>query len=216
MSAIKPFNSQALLALADEALAAPPARPHIIRPVPLGVRIARFALPLELCKPMNRIARRGTQAAGWALGAMKEQAFHIMRRQQSPRSAPLPGRPQVLCIRFSSSEPDKYADWQKNPVDRLRVNAPTAKKRLGLGFIVDDKPSCIDLQAWWELARPKQGFVGCPADEACSVWGPAFATLLPAVPRLFDSLRLAECREFVDRSAAQEFAAGDAGARVLG
>lgn len=148
------FRESEAFSLVDAVLAAPPARAHIVRPEPRGVLVARFALPLDLCKPMNRIARRGTQNAGWALGEMKETTFLRMYGQHARRDQPLPGRPQVLCLRLSSSEPDKYSDWQKNPVDRLR-----ATPKLGLGFIVDDRPSCVDLHAWWEPGPRGNGCV---------------------------------------------------------
>jgi len=141
------------MARAADVFAHPPAKAHIVRPTPRGELVARFWLPLELCAPMNRIARRGTQAAGWALGKMKTDAFRLMAAQHARRKAPLPGRPQVLCLRLSSVEPDKYADWQKNPVDRLRDDDK------GLRFIVDDRPSCIDLHAWWEPAKRGDGCV---------------------------------------------------------
>lgn len=108
---------------------------------------------------MNRIARRGTQAAGWSLGKMKTDTMLLMAMQHAPRKVPLPGRPQVLCLRLSSVEPDKYADWQKNAVDRLRVPLPKDTRRLGLSFITDDRPACVDLHAWWEPARRGQGCV---------------------------------------------------------
>lgn len=148
------FRVRDAFALAEDVLSRPPALPHIERPVPRGKLVARFGLPLELCKPMNRIARTGTQQAGWALAKMKRETWQRMAMQHGRRSTPLPGRPQVLCLRLSSSEPDKYADWQKNPVDRLR-----ATEKLGLGFIVDDRPTCIDLQAWWEPAPRGRGCV---------------------------------------------------------
>lgn len=148
------FSTRAAFALADATLALPPALPHIERPAPCGALVARWALPLELCKPMNQIARRGTQQAGWALQKMKRECWLRMMAQHGRRALPLPGRPQVLCLRLSSSEPDKYADWQKNPVDRLR-----ACENAGLGFIVDDRPTCVDLQAWWEPAPRGKGCV---------------------------------------------------------
>lgn len=148
------FRVNEALALADDVLSRPPALAHIERPVPLPNLVARFALPLELCKPMNRIARAGTQQAGWALKKMKHDTFLRMMAQCGRRGSPLPGRPQVLALRLSSSEPDKYADWQKNPVDRLRANP-----KMGLAYIVDDSPRCIDLQAWWEPAKAGHGAV---------------------------------------------------------
>ncbi len=147
------FRVSDAFALTDAVLAAPPARLHIVRPEPRGTCVARFGLPLEFCQPMNRIARRGTQAAGWALAKYKSDLFALMASQHRRRESPLPGRPQVLCMRVSSLEPDKYSDWQKNPVDRLRADSK------GLGFIVDDRPSCVDLHAWWEPGPRGNGCV---------------------------------------------------------
>ncbi len=43
-----------MLAFADRTLSAPPARSHIVRPVSHGEVVARFVLPLDLCKAQNR------------------------------------------------------------------------------------------------------------------------------------------------------------------
>ena len=148
------FSVRASLAFAKAALAQPPALPHIERPDPIGELVAEFVLPLELCKPFNRIGRAGTASAGWALGKLKQSAYLCMWQQAGGRRAnPLPGRPHILCCRFSSVEPDHDSGWTKNPVDRLRVG------KNGLGFIVDDKPRSVKLSAWWEPAPPRQGFV---------------------------------------------------------
>jgi hypothetical protein len=64
------------------------------------------------------------------------------------RNEPLPGRPMVRCIRFSSSEPDRYNDGFKFAVDRL----------VELRLIADDRPAACDLHQLWEYAPPKQGF----------------------------------------------------------
>jgi len=59
----------------------------------------------------------------------------------------------VLCVRFSSVEPDHESGWCKNPVDRLRGG------KMGLGFLVDDAPRFLELRTWWEPSPPKKGFV---------------------------------------------------------
>jgi len=147
------FDVAAALAQADAVLSRPPAKAHIIRPELRGVRVARFALPLELCKPMNQVARRGTQQAGWALGKMKNDALLCMLGQRGRATAPLPGRPQVICLRLSSVEPDKYSDWAKNPIDRLLV------KHRGLGFLRDDRPEDAEIHQYWEPAPVRKGCV---------------------------------------------------------
>ena len=117
--------------------------------------MARFVLPLELCKPFNRVGRAGTASAGWLLGKVKSQAFSLMLAQNGGRiqRIPLTGRPQVICVRFSSAEPDHDSGWSKNPVDRLRVG------HNGLGYIVDDKPRHIELFTRWEPSPPRRGAV---------------------------------------------------------
>jgi hypothetical protein len=154
-----PFRVDEALALADDVLSRPPARSHIERPVKRGELVARFALPLELCKPMNRVATKGAQNAGWRLGKMKSDALLLMLSQHGRRREPLPGRPQVLCLRISSSRPDPFSNWQKNAVDRLRADSR------GLGFIRDDRGDFIDERAWWEPG-PRSG--GCVVIEVRS------------------------------------------------
>lgn len=70
---------------------------------------------------------------------------------------PLPGRPQVLCCRLSSAEPDAYADWAKMAVDLLCV--PAGRRKEGIGYLRDDRPRDTEVVQWWEPAKPKAGFV---------------------------------------------------------
>jgi hypothetical protein len=149
------FDWRARLADALFALSQEPAQDHIERPALRGIAIARFVLPLRLCPPLNRLSRAGTASAGWALGKMKREALGLMQVQLQGKlpKEPLPGRPQVLCVRFSSVEPDHESGWCKNPVDRLRVG------KMGLGFLVDDAPRFLELRTWWEPAKRSCGFV---------------------------------------------------------
>lgn len=140
------------LRFADEALAKPPAKPHIERHEGRGELVARWTLPLSLCPTTNRT--RG--AAGWALSRTKEMAYAIMSVQHRSRAEPLPGRPHVRCIRFSSSEPDTYNDGFKIAVDKLCAPTERAPKRLG--YIRDDSPSVARITQHWEPAPPKRGF----------------------------------------------------------
>lgn len=161
MTALPPtrFDPRASLAIADAILREPPTRGHIERPTLRGEVVARFALPLALLQPQNR-TRHG---AGWALGKLKRDVFSAMAAQHRPRREPLPGRPQVLCVRFSSVEPDAYADWAKHAVDVLCAPLPALTRegkprrhgtRHRLGLIRDDKPSSAEVRCWWEpLAR---------------------------------------------------------------
>lgn len=148
------FSIAANLRRAREILNAPPVLPHIERPEPIGELVAEFVLPLSMCQPFNRIGRAGTAAAGYALGKLKKSTYLYMWQQAGGRRLePLPGRPHVLCCRFSSVEPDADSGWSKNPVDRLKVG------KHGLGIIVDDKPRLAKVSTWWEPAPQREGFV---------------------------------------------------------
>jgi hypothetical protein len=141
-----PFSPKLALAEAERILALPSAKPHIVRVEGRGSLVEQFALPLDLCRPQNRTRH----APGFALAKLKRQCLFVMRAQLSMhRTCPLPGRPQVVVVRFSSVEPDAFADGAKVAVDCL----------VKLGVIVDDKPSCIDLSQSWEKAPPGAGFV---------------------------------------------------------
>lgn len=138
---------------ADAILAAPPARRHLERLKPKGTLVQRFAIPLRLCQPQNRTRL----AQKWMLGKLKNELALVMRAQARRRTAPLPGRPFVRCIRFSNVEPDKYSDWAKQAVDRLC--APTKRRKDGLCFLRDDRPSDVEIHQAWEYARRGEGFV---------------------------------------------------------
>lgn len=136
---------------ASATLAAAPARSHIVRPSPAGQLVGRFVLPLELCLPLNRFA----ELQGYARKRIKDAAALLMLNQRrfERAPAPLPGRPMVRAVRFSSVEVDRDSGWCKVPVDRL------TGKHGGLNLIEDDKPSRLQLEAWWEPAPPREGFV---------------------------------------------------------
>jgi hypothetical protein len=143
--AAAPFSVRDALSRSNEALARPPLVPHIERPQIYGQCLMRFALPLSVLQPQNRTRH----AQPWKLGKMKAECLALMRSQLPTRlELPLPGRPQVLCVRFSSVEPDKYNDGFKIAVDCL----------VKLGLLVDDAPRFVDLHQWWEPAPPKLGF----------------------------------------------------------
>lgn len=158
------IDRAACLAFAEGALSLPPAREHIERaaPAPGAQLLARFVLPLELCKSGNP---RGYEQP-WQHERVKK-ALHLRMLVQlggRPWAAPAPGRPFVRCIRFSSVEPDAFADSFKAPVDILTGpdarGARRASKRAPrrLNVIADDNARAIRLSQHWEPAPQKHGF----------------------------------------------------------
>lgn len=149
-----------LLGVTHRALSVPPRHPWITRPEPRGRLVARFVLPLELCPTSNEGVRH---RAGWqlakhrkdVLGALKSQVYalrdclpafglRVLTWPVGVFAAPLPGRPQVLAVRFSARAPDAGADWAKTPIDCLTV------RHRGVGLIQDDSPYRCDQRQWWE------------------------------------------------------------------
>lgn len=150
-----PFDRDAALTLALGVLSRPPALARIRRPVPRGELVQRFVLPLELCPTTNRTrhSRPGQhEPVKRALLALLQQQARRFRAE-----APLPGRPQVLCLRLSATEPDKYSDWAKMAVDALCV--PAGRRKEGLGYLRDDRPKDADVHQWWERAPRGSGCV---------------------------------------------------------
>lgn len=155
------FDVRSVLNRATQILLDPPARAHIVRVKPEGHLVQRFALPIELCDPQNR--RRG--APSWVMGEKREailQLLAIQLRNQLPER-PLPGRPFVQCIRFSSRATDAFADSFKLAVDclspsRVRRHKGVPRKIPGIGLIADDRPEVCDLRQRWEYVPPGEGF----------------------------------------------------------
>jgi len=134
-------------------------RPFFEWPGLWGEEEACFVLPLRLCKPTNQLMAPGMAGVGWKLAKHKKAVWVAMRMQASPRREPLPGRPMVVCVRFSIREPDKYADWAKTPIDKL---LPTRQRRTqkglsivhGLNYLFDDSPSSADIhQLTWLVSK---------------------------------------------------------------
>jgi hypothetical protein len=147
-----PFSVAASLRFADEALSKPPTQPHIVRPEPRDNLVTRFVLPVSLCPTTNRTRH----AQGWQLAKLKAAIWRLMQIQNGSKHETLNGRPQVLCVRFSSVEPDRFSDWGKMPVDLLCV--PKGRRKHGLGLLVDDAPRFAEVHQWWEQAPKGQGF----------------------------------------------------------
>jgi hypothetical protein len=72
---------------------------------------------------------------------------------------PLPGRPQLRAIRFSSTHSDDTSAWWKEPVDVLLPPRMRRGKRIdGIGVLADDRPSLLETRSWWEKVKRGQGF----------------------------------------------------------
>lgn len=154
----KRFDEKAAREFVKTTLARPAASALIERHSGEGRQVATFALPLELCPPQNPYSA----TAAWKLAKLKTGALAMMLRQHGgPAKAPLPGRPRVLAVRFSSVAPDAESGWCKIPVDRLCMSRPgrRGQVRRGLGLLRDDRPALLDLRAWWEPAPPGHGCV---------------------------------------------------------
>jgi hypothetical protein len=140
-----------------------PASRAVRRPIPRGRRVAVFVIPLELCKPQD--ARR--HAPGWLLAADRTRILGQWLRPQwllqplRPVEIPLrsSSRPQVLCCRYSTTEPDAMANWCKQAVDCLQPGGVRRGKPFhGIGLIRSDKPSECEVVEWWEPAKRGEGF----------------------------------------------------------
>ncbi len=149
------FDWRWALTRAREVLREPPTVARIQRPARLGAIVQRFALPLELCPTTNRTrhSRPGQHEK------TKEQILALLQQQAQlfQTREPLPGRPQVRCLRLSSTEPDAYSDWAKMAVDALCV--PAARRSDGLGYLRDDRPKDAIVNQWWEPAKQGEGLV---------------------------------------------------------
>jgi hypothetical protein len=142
-----------------------PVLSRITRPVPSGRLVMSFVLPLEVCKSQDINRHR----KGWALSRDRSTILEkYLRPQWFDRRGqlgnhdvqlPLAGRPQVLCVRYSSVEPDALANWGKQVVDCLQPSRFRAGKvYLGLGIIRNDRPKDCEVVEWWEPASAKRGF----------------------------------------------------------
>lgn len=139
-----------------DALAKPPALERIQRIEGVGQLVASFVLPLDLCEPQNNTR----YLPEWKRGEIKKRLFTLMMVQHRGVREPLAGRPLIRCIRFSSREPDRFADWAKYAIDHLCIDKwVRGKLRRGLGFIQDDAPKFCQVEQHWEPAPPGEGCV---------------------------------------------------------
>jgi len=139
------------------ALSRPPGKPWIVRPELRGSAVVQFVLPLELCKTGNVQLQRGMAGQPWRVAKAKRQVADAMAVQCRPFDSPIGGRPQVVAIRFSSSEPDRTSDWSKHCIDVLCAKRKPGQKRLNI--IQDDRPAVADVCVWWEPAPARSGLV---------------------------------------------------------
>lgn len=143
-----PFSVAACKRFAAYALERPPSE-HVERVEPIGLRVASYVLPLDLCPTLNAFAEMPT----WKRHKLKKQVLLLMRAQHDHRLPMITGKPWARAIRFSSRAPDEENGWSKLPVDRL------TGKHGGLGLIEDDRRNRLKLCCWWEPAPPGSGFV---------------------------------------------------------
>jgi hypothetical protein len=144
------FNAGEAMAMAADVLSRPPAKAHIVRTVGRGRLVRRFALPIELCPTTN--ATRHAPLGQNARIKADITTVMLVQTQGRVRLAPLAGRPQILCVRFSSREPDAYSDGFKMAIDRLMIG----KGRLG--YLRDDSPTHCEIVQRWEKAPAGKGF----------------------------------------------------------
>jgi len=147
-----PYSIETARQRAVDALRNPPPLARLVRPVPKGGLVARFVAPLDLLKRQNWSRHRQT---GELSRVKKELAYH-MRCQNPGLRSPLPGRPFVRCIRFSSVEPDVSADTFKMCIDLLCM--PNLKAPMRLNFLRDDRPRDAEIHQTWEPAPQGGGF----------------------------------------------------------
>ena len=141
--------------------------------------VVAFLLPLELCKPRNRLRKeQAWQAASDRKKVLDELTMQwwVHCNTMGLESLPISGRPIVNCIRYSIREPDSTAGWGKLVVDCLQtggerritrtISSRGLKRRVivvkryhGLGLIRSDRPSDCEVSEWWEPAP--QGKGGC-------------------------------------------------------
>ena len=145
------------LAFAESVLARPPRESWVKRPVLRGDRVAVFHLPLDLCPTRNAGRREHWSARkrlrDRVLAHLRMQWAHCQPEFAGAASRPLPGRPQLVAIRFSSVPVDADAGFAKTAIDCLTPNAG------GIGLIEDDSPRHVERCEWWEYAPRGKGFV---------------------------------------------------------
>lgn len=162
------------LEFAAETLSEPPRWPWVERTNSTGDLVAEFVLPLDLCQPPNRRRHapiwqekrdRDALVSAMSLELVRHAKVEFrLAGAGACAKSPLPGRPMVRAIRFSSCRTDVRSDWAKQAIDvllpaRVRNIGGRPNPVTGLGLIRDDRPSACDVRVWGEFAPPKEGFV---------------------------------------------------------
>jgi hypothetical protein len=140
-------------------LSVPPPAAWIVRPEPRGRLVARFVLPLSLCRNRN-----AATVPGWQRAKDRAAILSLLKAQLRTqaywrtRALPLPGRPFLRAIRFSSVESDPSSDGAKVPIDCLCPSRKRAGKVIeGLGLIAGDRGSQLERDEHYEPAPPGKG-----------------------------------------------------------
>jgi hypothetical protein len=130
----------------------------------IGDRLARFVVPLELLPSNNPWGRLESWQKFSIIEKLRGHIAAQLAHLRSSMAIPLPGRPMIRAIRFSSTEGDVDNGWTKLAIDRLTVRSNKRKNAIdtlrskGLGIIEDDRPSKLNLKVWWEYAPAGKGF----------------------------------------------------------
>lgn len=128
--------------------------PEVMANVSRGAPTAhayKFVLPLGCAPLTNQLMRMF-----WAKRQrLKLETYTRMCAQHGRRSKPLPGKPVVEVVRYSRSRPD--ADGLVGGVKLILDVLKSGKQ--GLGYLVDDDPSSVELRVRWAKAQTRDGRV---------------------------------------------------------
>jgi hypothetical protein len=127
-----------------------------------GILVAPFILDLKLSQSQNQHRR----ARAWKRHADRKKILDEMAKQwlvyaktadfrnfvRATWVLPLPGRPQVNAVRFTTRMTDQYANFAKEAIDCLGPSRDL-KWGHGLGIIAGDASHQIEENQWCELVR---------------------------------------------------------------
>jgi len=163
-----PLTVGALIQLAHRRLSFPPSSEFTRRPQIRGKIVVAFVLSLELARTTNAMRHKGALS----MQAHRKKLLDEMRKQMltwgsrhwgalGDMEFPLPGRPQVNAVRFSSVPTDPSANFAKEAIDCLQPSRMLRHKYVGgLNIIRNDRLEDIEENQWHEMApRSGPGFV---------------------------------------------------------